>query len=154
MKTKSPEPSTKQAFIQCSRLRQRLACRWIQQTESRHTILPSVAYTTVCQNSDCSFIMRCSVCDAVISTGAAWGPCAPNGHLSMVCSSCNVAPPQRSAPKTVANATPSMLERIKASSTALDVVQLVSEPESRKALVAALAAGRVICVDGGRIIAA
>jgi len=47
-----------------------------------------------------------------------------------------------------------MLERIKASSTALDVVQLVSEPESRKALVAALAAGRVICVDGGRIIAA
>ena len=35
-----------------------------------------------------------------------------------------------------------------------DVSHLVSEPESRKALVAALGSGRVILVDGDRVIAA
>ena len=97
--------------------------------------------------------MKCSSCGAAINSGAAWGPCVPNGHLSMVCSSCSLAVVHKPTPRTVANATPSMLERIKASPTAIDVAQLVAEPESRKALVAAVAAGRVLLIDGDRVIA-
>jgi hypothetical protein len=45
-----------------------------------------------------------------------------------------------------------MLERIKASPTAIEVARLVAEPESRKALVAAVAAGRVLLIDGDRVV--
>lgn len=98
--------------------------------------------------------MKCSVCGVDVGSGAAWGPCAKDGHLNMVCSSCAVAPETRAAPKTVASTTPSMLGRIRASSAAISVDKLVTEPASRKALVAALVAGHVLLIDGGRIISA
>jgi hypothetical protein len=47
-----------------------------------------------------------------------------------------------------------MLERIHNSRAALGVNALVSDPADRKALVAALVAGRVILLDGDRITSA
>jgi hypothetical protein len=47
-----------------------------------------------------------------------------------------------------------MLGRIRASAAATSVDKLVTDPASRKALVAALVAGHVLLIDGGRIISA
>jgi hypothetical protein len=98
--------------------------------------------------------MKCASCGVSVGSGAAWGPCVPGGHLKMVCSACAVVPQTKSAPRTVSNATPTMLERIHNSRAALGVNALVSDPADRKALVAALVAGRVILLDGDRITSA
>lgn len=98
--------------------------------------------------------MRCSKCGTNVGEGAAWGPCVPGGHLSMVCSECNVVPQSAPAARTRAVATPEILGRLKSSTVALSVVDLVKDPISRRVLVRAVAEGRVHIIDGDRVIAA
>lgn len=70
----------------------------------------------------------------------------------MVCSTCAVKPQQKPPAQTVANAAPPMLSKLGTTTMAIDVDTLVSDPVSRKALVAALAAGRVILIDGNKVV--
>lgn len=96
--------------------------------------------------------MKCSKCSAVVTSGAAWGPCVPGGHLTVVCSACNVAPIRRPLAQTAARKTPAILTMLRTSLVAVDIMKLVSDPVSRRALVAAIGSGRVVQIDGNRVI--
>lgn len=71
----------------------------------------------------------------------------------MVCSQCNITPTTAPSVRTRAVAGPEILSRLKDSAKAISVVELVKDPVSRRVLVKAVAEGRVLVIDGDRVIA-